>query len=166
MGRLEGPEYFSDWAVNWGLRDGKVTFRWVIVDHGKAYPFCVITEIEFIGDEGATRRYEMFEAEGFGWFQQAVLLEGVLAGIVREDRGRLLLTDNSPQTTTIHFQDTGRADVNYEVYVTARWVGTDTGKDVLVHWLSYLERIREWTRRRVRPLTADEKARLRSLLAR
>jgi TIR domain len=166
MGRLEDPEYFSDWAVDWGLRDGKVALRWTVVDHGKALPYCVITEIEFLGNEQATRRFEMFEGEGLGWFQRAVLLEGVLAGVVQVDRGRLLLTHNSPETTTIHYRDTGSSGIEYDVRVTARWLGTDTGKSVVVHWLSHLERIRDWTRRQVPRLTAEETVRLQGLLAR
>jgi hypothetical protein len=166
MGRLEEADWFSDWAVDSGLTDGKVFFRWVIVDHGKSLPYCVITEIEFLGNESATRRYEMFGAEGLGWFQRVVVLEMVLDGIKRADGGRLLLTDNSPQTVTVHVRDRGKNKMGYEVRVKARWLGTDTGKDVVVHWLSHLEQIREWVRRSDRPLTSEERAKLQALLAR
>jgi hypothetical protein len=72
----------------------------------------------------------------------------------------------SPQTTTIHYRDTGSSGIEYEVRVTARWLGTNTGKEVVAHWLTHLERIREWTRHQVPRLSADETVRLQGLLAR
>jgi hypothetical protein len=164
MGRLRGPEYHSDWAVDWGLRNGRVAFRWVIVDHSDSLPYCVITEIEFIGDKGATKRYKMFEAKGLEWVHRAAVVNGLLISVIENELGRLLLTDGFPKTTVLELRDHGSAGVNYQVRVTARRAGTDTGKDVLVHWRSHLERIHEWILRRNRPLTREELAWWKALI--
>jgi hypothetical protein len=158
LGRVDGPEYHTDWAVDWGEPDGQVEVKWTFVNHSEALPYCAITEVTFRGNAAATHRYKQFDSEGLGWLSRLIMLEGLYEALKGKELHLMLLEDNFPKTRRIELADKNRRDLT--IIVTARRLGTDTGKDLLLDWGQHLEMVRAESLRRKGRFTEDEVAAL------
>lgn len=133
MGRMDAPDFFTDWAVDWASQDGDVAFRVTFVMHGKDIPYCVVTEALIIPNATAEARYRQYEAKGLAWVGRAVALEYVAEGVGKADDCFAILEDNLPVEQRVKAQDP-KTNIGYDLRVTCRRLGEDTGKDVLVRW--------------------------------
>lgn len=162
QGRLETPDFHTDWAVDWGDVNGYASMHLTLIDHSAKIDYCVLTEVEIVGNDVATQRYHAFAERGFEWIQHGVLINAV-ADFAQRQNLQVRLTDARTQRHRVRMSDPSRG-IEYSFSVSARWVGTDTGKDILLRVGDSLDRFRsEWVRR-VRPPTDAEQREIASLL--
>ena len=135
QGRFEKqPNYHTDWSMDWGFTDnGLYMLRHTFVDHGKDVPYVILTETSIIANERASERYKMHVKNGdelLGRFPIILAL-----GEYAEKKENLLLNlcDSFPQKYEFSMQDS-KLGISYQVFVTSRWLGEDTGKDVVIHF--------------------------------
>ena len=162
MGRIGTAEHHSDWAIDYGFDDDRYVLRVTLVEFGEDLPYTVLTEIVALANEEATKRQKAYAEKGFADFGQLVVV-GTLAGVVAEQKTHIVLKDSQPQTVQFGFHDP-RSGIGYEMLIRARWLGEDTGKDVVMDCTGQLELILNAIRANRRPLTAEERAALADLI--
>lgn len=152
--RITDPEFHTDWAVDWGDLDGKFSLRITLVEQSRNYPFSVLTEVILIANEAAKSRYAETLRLGLDWFGRNVILEA-LAEFAEKTDLRILFYDQFPKHRSATLKDK-YSDKAYEVFITSRWLGEDTGRDLVVNLSGQLGQVRDYIKRTGRPLTPDE----------
>ena len=163
QGRVQRDEYYFDWSMDWFFEGERLTLRFTIIEHHRA-PFTVLTTVLVNADEAATARYRRFARAGFDWFAHSVvaaMLGEVAAG--RDDL-YMILKDQFEQKFTFAVQDKASSGV-YNVEITSRRMGEDTGKDILVNFGSQIVGISEAVLVSRGKMDAVETARLAAVLA-
>lgn len=162
MGRVGSSTNHFDWSIDHGFEDGSYFLRVTLLELSKNNPYSVLTEIVALANEEGTKRQKEYANRGFEGFGKLVVVTA-LAGMVAEHETILRLKDSQPQTTgfTMHDPKTG---ITYDMRITARWLGEDTGKDVLIDCTGQLETILEAMKASRRPLSKDESKSLADLI--
>jgi len=162
LGRLGTPDHYVDWSIDWGLEDGRWVLRVTVVEAPGDMPYSVLTEIVVRGNAQATKRQEEYERRGFADFGRTVVITA-FAAIVAKRKVFLALGDSFPQTSgsTLHDPRTG---ITYDMLISARRLGEDTGKDIVVDCAGLLEAILKGISTNQRPLTEKERAELADLI--
>jgi len=127
--RLEEPTWHTDWAIDWGQTDDGIhILRLTLVEVAESQPYSVLTVISLIPAEpNANDWYAQMAAEGKDDFARRHVVESLSAELTRLNV-RVLLEDQFEKVLQIPFTTThGR----YLANITTRWLGTDTGRDVL-----------------------------------
>jgi len=135
QGRFEKqPDYHTDWSMDWGFTDnGLYMLRHTFVDHGKDVPYVILTETSIIANESATERYKMHIKNGDELVGRFPIILALGEFAEKQDNLLLNLTDSFPQKFEFGIQDS-KLGISYQVFVTSRWLGQDTGKDVVIHF--------------------------------
>jgi len=163
QGRIEGIDYLVDWAQDWATdEDGLFVLRYVLVEHSKELPFTILSEIIVLCNEGATARYKQFENAGLDWVGRVMITE-VLNEYAEKHDLRLLLTDQKEKIFEFTVSDR-KGERRYDVLVKSRWLGQDTGNDILVNTRNHFLNLKDYIKSICRPLTKNEQDKLFSLL--
>jgi len=135
QGRFEKqPDYHTDWSMDWGFTDnGLYVLRYTIVDHGKDVPYVILTETSIVANKHATERYEIHVENGNELLGRTPIILALGKFAEKEEDLFLNLSDSFPQKYEFCIQDS-KLDISYQVLVTSRWLGQDTGKDVVIHF--------------------------------
>jgi hypothetical protein len=162
LGRSGTPGHNVDWSIDWGLQDDRWVLRVTVAEGGADMPYSVLTEIVVLANEEATRRQEEYARRGLAGFGR-ILVITALAEIVAKGKVFLALEDSFPQTTgsTLHDPRTG---ISYDMLISARRLGEDTGKVIVVDCAGQLEAILRGILANQRPLTENERAELADLV--
>ncbi len=164
QGRIDSPEFLTDWSIDWGTLNGKVCFVLTLIEHAKAGDFSMLTQVEILGNDAATSRYHAFEKEGFAWVHQGAVLDQLAAWAAQTEL-TALLTDSRPVTQRLMMGDSS-LPIRYRVDISSRWVGRDTGNDILVRVDNHLASLAQRWRATVRPPSKSELMQLAALLVR
>jgi len=159
-GQADGSTF--DWGTEWGTVDGRFCFTVLVVQTEAELPFSVLTTITALADDALTRRYEAMDGGGFGEVARAAVV-AALAALAKEAKLSLVLSSSFPEAWNGGISDLRRGD--YEVSVTSRRLGTDTGKDTVVHIDLQLALVEEAVTAGLPRLNADELRRLQLLSA-
>ncbi len=165
MGRVDQPEWNTDWAQDWGIEGDDLFFmRFIAVQHAKDEPFAALTQIHIYGDKAAATRYAAFADEGLDWVQRASIVEAMTETAQKGDL-RVVLTESHEVTRKFALGD-AKAGLTYYVTIACRRLGIDNGRDVLVDLNELMVQIQEGMRNMTRPLLKEETERLKALHAR
>ena len=125
----EDPQYHHDWGIAWRERGGLVHLEIIAATHSPRVPFTVLTTITLTGNQFATDRFHHFASKGFDWFARKVVI-GLANESPAPDSLRILIDDSLPKERKFTVKDSKSAQV-YEMAVSCRRLGEDTGMDVL-----------------------------------
>lgn len=154
LGRYEEPEWTIDWSIDHGYLDNMFSMRITVVEQAKDQPYCVLTEITITANEQTTARYRRFEEEGIDWIERTAIVHE-LAILSKKIDLRLLLEDEFPKTKEIEMRDQ-KIESAFDILITARRLGEDTGRDILLNMTGQIESITEAQRLNLRAPTSDE----------
>lgn len=159
MGRDTGPEdYHTDWSYDWGYVGDRLVIKFFVVQHSVKSPYSVLSIIQLVTSEEATRRYRAYEAAELGDLGRLVIVEMVVEAL----EGReftVILEDNFPRRKEFEFFDPQRG-LGGAVMLESRRLGDDTGRDVLMHGADEIRRIAAMVRSRVKKPSNEELERL------
>jgi len=135
QGRVEKqPDFHTDWSMDWGFTDdGLYVLRNTFVDHGKDVPYVILTEISTIADEKASGRYKMHVKNGNELLGRFPIILALGEFAEKNIDLHLVLEDSFPKKHEFGIQDS-KLGLSYHVLVTSRWLGEDTGKNVVIHF--------------------------------
>ena len=154
LGRYEVPERTIDWAIDHGYIDDIFSMRITVVEQAQDQPYCVLTEIKINANEIATERYRRFEKEDIDWSERRAIVHE-FARLSKNIDLRLLLEDEFPKTKKIEMRDQ-KIESAFDIQITARRLGEDTGRDILLNLTGQLESITEAQRLNLRAPTPGE----------
>jgi len=162
QGRIQTDGYDFDWAIDWTEADEPLHLQIIIVEHYRIPPVTGLTTIAVACNDLATRRYRIFEREGFDSFGRGVILES-LAEFAAREKLLLLLEDQHEREFDFAIKDENKG-IRLDVHVTSRRLGEDTGKDLLVNIGGQLTTVRDSARASSVKLSPEETQRLFGLL--
>lgn len=156
QGRIEQqPNYFTDWGMDWGYDDnGLYYLRNIFVDHGQDIPYVVVTEITAFANQVATERYKKHVANGKEWLGRYPILL-TLGEFAEENKNLHLVLENSfPKKYEFGLRDSNLG-AEYNIRVISRWLGNDTGKDVLIDFGNHLIMVKEHMQKTMKDFPAS-----------
>lgn len=147
------PEYSVDWSMDWGFKDkGLFCLRLTFVDHGKDIPYVVLTEMNIFANEVATERYKMRARNGKEWLGRLPIILALGDYAEQNKDLHLVLDDSFPKSHKFRWQDS-KLGIIYDVIVTSRWVGEDTGKSVFIDYGNHLIEVKRRLVRNIKDFT-------------
>lgn len=153
--RIESPKYTIDWSEDWWFESDLFCMRFTVVDSPKDVPITLVTEITVRCNDETTKRYRRYVDAGLDWIGRAIIAEA-LFDIGAEKEIDLLLDSTLPSVENITLGDSRQTGMRYDVTVSARRLGVDTGKIQLVHASNYLRGIRDYVKSVSRKMTDEE----------
>lgn len=163
QGRIEAPQWYTDWALDWNRRDGVIELRLTMIEQAMNRPYCVLNIVTVTGNQRATARYAQFEASGLDWFARVVIMAAVEEAFKGKDL-TVFLDDQMPQRRTIPSRK-DKHGIGYGVEIETRWIGEDTGMSVLFHLGKQLLEIIQHMRETTRKPDEEEMARVLAIVA-
>lgn len=140
--RLVEPDWHTDWSIDWGSMDGHHIVRLTLVEVAESQPYTVVTMIDLVPSEPANEWFDGMASEGRDEDARRHVVESLSAKLTAEDF-RVYLEDSHEQMEQIEFPtDHG----NFLAIIRTRWLGTDTGRDVLFNTAQQIEGIVEQMR--------------------
>lgn len=150
QGRAERPDFHTDWAVDWGARNGVGWMKMVLLDHSPQLPYSCYTEVKFafdkrtsdwFVDELRAERAELAQLHVMGTLVQKLAEVGDF---------RILIPDQFVQSRTIECL-TEAPRIKTLVSIDTRRLGEDTGRDILFDVGSQLTKIHAGWKKIVQP---------------
>lgn len=150
QGRIENPEFHTDWGISWGHLGDRYVLHLRFVDHSEQLPYCVLTEIQIIANEAMTQKMHSYEEKGIGWFGRAILISALDQAVKEQNAKPFVLEDSFPRTKTLHFMD-AKTGIGHEVVISSVWLGNDTGMLILVDYPGHIEHVLQDLNRDITP---------------
>jgi hypothetical protein len=160
---IVAPEWHTDWAIDWGLVDGRAFYTLTFVERAVDKPYSCLVVLRIRGNAKATERYVLYQREGLDWVYRHIVLD-TLAEKARELDLRMVLHDPLPQKQSFGIYDE-KLGIEWEVGIEARLLGEDTGYDTLLDIGGMLEAALAHARSSARSPTEAEQRDLQSILA-
>lgn len=130
QGRMDDPEWHTDWSISWGIREGdKMLFlELCIVEHGERQPYSILISVFIEAGQGLSQLYREQKTVRRG-IRRAIV--GFVAQQMKEQK-KLTFKFEDSKPKKVHMElSVPDSDDSVAVFITARWLGTDTGKAVL-----------------------------------
>jgi hypothetical protein len=160
--RIEEPEFLIDWAIDYF--EGEFFYRRLtLVEHSEDRPYIAITELEIEGNVQATAFHQDYVVAGVEWWSDRLIIEALAESIPKDLR--VVLDDHMAKSLHLAFED-GKYGARYEVKLTSRLLGTDTGGGVLLHIGNQLLMVLDEQRSASRDLTTEEVRKVEAIRAR
>jgi hypothetical protein len=129
MSRIDEPQYYYDWALDWGYLEDRAMLRVTIIGTAKDQPLSTLSRVEIVADERATRAYEEMVREAGLDAAHIYIIGLVVRKVIAIDELVFRLEDQFERNRSHHVaNEVGE----YVVHVAARRLGIDTGRDLLV----------------------------------
>jgi len=161
-GRIENSDFITDWAEDWGYIEQNFYLRLTFIDQTKKHPYTVLTEVTAIANDTATKRYTQYHEAGLDWFGKSMVVEA-LADASEEHDFNLILEDQLPKKVFFEIYDQ-KSNCGYGINITSRWLGEDTGRDVLLSVGEHLKRVRHEIRNATPKPTPEESLRISKIV--
>jgi hypothetical protein len=129
QGRIESPNYHTDWAIDWGTVDGRDVFRLTMVYSSPEQPYTVLGEITILGDASAARWYRSQVGAGTDKTARENILLALESAMRDDDKFTYRLTDQVPRQGFVTFDLHGGT---FGATMTVRRLGMDTGRDIIM----------------------------------
>ena len=135
QGRIEEPEWHTDWAIDWGTLNNDMTLRLTMVEQAKGSPYVVLGTVTIIGDSDATKVYNRHAKAGTDHIARRDIIIGLANEVRDASRYDFILNDQMEQTTLAVFHlESG----SYGATIAVRRLGIDTGRSVVFHFGSQI----------------------------
>ena len=143
LGRIDEPEFHVDWAIDWGtFAEDFIALRLTLVEQAVDQPYSCLTVINIIADDTGTQQYKRRQRNKSRQFAQFKVID-LLANSVSEGQEiRPNLSDQFEKTSTFPLNDIQSGAV-FLVSVSARRLGEDTGRDILLNVGGQVQIIRD-----------------------
>ncbi len=132
QGRIDEPEWHTDWAIDWSKENSNFHLRLTLVEQTEEQPYSVLSVVELVANKNATKIYEELEAKG----KEKLGRRQIVGALVSAIRGGLDLSvqleDQFEKGLVVQVRDK-KIGADYLARISARRMGEDTGRDVLVH---------------------------------
>lgn len=132
QGRIDEPDWHVDWAIDWKDVDEIFHVQLTLVEQADEQPYSVLTVIEIVANDEASKLYKAMDANGKGDEGRRDIV-GVLAEAAKNGLDLSIhLEDQFEKGVVVELRDK-KSKAQYIAQITTRRMGDDTGRDVLVH---------------------------------
>lgn len=149
QGRISAKDFHTDWSMDWGFAsNGLFMLRFTFVDHSSQVPYVVLTEIQAVANGIATERYNKHVSDGKEWLGRYPVILMLSEFAEGNNDLQLIIEDSFPQKAEFTLEDS-KLGASYDVFVTSRWLGEDTGKCVTIDFGNHLIMVKEQMKKTV-----------------
>lgn len=132
LGRIKGPEYHTDWSVDWGDVKGNFAMILTYVEQAVGQPYTCLTTIEILASQVATRKFQENSTRDGPEHARRQLLKTVCENINSRDDIRPRLSDEREKVIKVLIAGPEDEEL-YQLRIGARRLGEDTGRDILIN---------------------------------
>lgn len=152
QGRLPSLDYHTDWSIDWGNVRGVPVFRLTMVDHHKDAPYTIVGDIQIMGDPIASVWYLEQAMIGKDDIARRDIITA-MANAVRDSADfNVMLEDSRPIGRIATFK---LGDGEFVARAAVRWLGTNTGRPLLMRIAGQIDNIDRSMRANARTDTID-----------
>lgn len=162
LGRIQGPIYISDFAIDWELKNNLFSVHIDAVQFEKDQEHSILTRATIRANRYATKRYKRYVDIGLEWFVVDLILQACME-IKHHDNVRVIISDNFPIKKLIILRDQS-SEVQHDVNISIRRLGRDTGRDVLYNYGRLFEQIFQSRMAKERKFTPEEQIKASQIL--
>jgi hypothetical protein len=129
QGRIEEPEWHTDWSIDWGDRNGSILFLTLtMVETTNAQPYSVFSEVHIEAGKALSDEYFAADNDIKARIRRRIVHE-VVTQLKDSDDVTFQFEDNRVKKATFRLRFQQRSVLH--IYVRSRWLGRDTGRAVL-----------------------------------
>jgi len=138
--RIDAPGWHTDWAMDWQREDDMFSVRLTLVEQADDQPYSVLSTVDIICTEDATKRYDGLNEIGEGEKGRREIV-GALDAAIRDGMDLSVVLED--QFERVFFSRIANEETGSEYYVrvATRRMGEDTGRDLVVHLGDQVRRI-------------------------
>ncbi|MCC5581865.1 toll/interleukin-1 receptor domain-containing protein [Microtetraspora sp. AC03309] len=129
MGRIDEADYHIDWALDWQVFEDDAEFRLTLVEQALGQPYTVLTLAEIAVDQEATLAYLETERQRGTEEAQKEIVSALVAATNKLGGTTFILKDQFEISERFQIIHNG---LHYYIGISARRLGVDTGRDLLV----------------------------------
>lgn len=126
--RVTEPGWHTDSAIDWGKNGSDHIFRITMVEQANNQPYCVLGVTSIIARGPAAEWYQSHIDAGTADEARARVIYALADAVRDDDDFNVLLKDHFEVSRRTAFTIEGRV---FAVISSVRWLGMDTGRDVL-----------------------------------
>lgn len=137
MGRHKSNDVTTDYAINWGLRDGLYHMTIDLVTWYEKAKKSILLQLEIDGCENATKRFLIQSEAGLEWLMKETIISMMF---VNEDFRKLNILAQNDNVFNYHIKTKDKTfDIIFDIRFRAILMGVDDGKDILINFVDFLE---------------------------
>lgn len=140
ISNVNDPNTLSDFAINWGLRGNRFELNIDAVEYSidENMPFTVLTNIVFVGNDFATKRFlEQIKEEKMDLMKNSILM---ICAENKFKENNAYLYDNEPFEQILELRDS-RTDISFKGFVKVKKLGMSDGKNKIYYYGRIFEKI-------------------------
>jgi len=138
LARFKEPEYHIDHAMDWTIEDGLILIRLTYIEQAKGQPYTCLTVVQIFLEREAKAVYDSYARNNDGAEARFRVIEALHSYLQKHGDVRPRLSDQFEQTFDFAFE--GKHGEPYIARVSARRLGEDTGRDILIYTNNLIER--------------------------
>lgn len=138
LARFKEPDYHIDYAMDWVVEEGFVAIRLIYVEQARGQPYTCLTVVEILVEGEAKAVYDSYARNNDGAEARFRAVEALHSHLQKHGDVRPRLSDQFEQV--FHFEFKGKHGDSYSAKVSARRLGEDTGRDILIYTNNLIER--------------------------
>ncbi len=134
----ENTKFVYDWALDWYInKERKLEITLDIVEFSREFQWSILTKIVIFANSNASCHYKKRLKEGL----DKVVVYSII-GTLKEKLSNesILLSDNKANKQRVTIED-NKLKYKFEVAITSRKLGKDTGRDYVLHIGNYYKQI-------------------------
>lgn len=138
LARFKEPDYHIDHAMDWAVKEDLVAIRLTYVEQAKGQPYTCLTVVEILAEGEAKAVYDSYARDNDGAEARFRAVEALHSHLQNHGDLRPRLSDQFEQIFSFQFK--GKHGESYSARVSARRLGEDTGRDILINTNNLVER--------------------------
>lgn len=141
QGRIEDPQFHTDWSVVWLEKDDRMNVEWTFIDHGHEWPYVILTRCQVLCDLTTSKRFKDAQKKNKQNDELRDMLARILASL-KDDKLTETIGSTAEKFVAWKIRAiAGRGELS--ILITCRRLGIDNGMDTLVHIDPKLRRAHE-----------------------
>jgi len=132
MSRIKGPEFNTDWSIDWDIRSGELKLMITYLQLPSNYPYSCLITVEIVGNEIASEIFRDTSLELHPDFAKLRIVKSLITQFEQSKDLKALLEDEKAKTHLVSING-DMAGEKYTLRVTARRLGEDTGRNILIN---------------------------------
>jgi hypothetical protein len=137
MGRSVKNDVTTDYAINWGLQDDHFTMSIDLINWYERVRKSILLQLKIVGCQNSTKRFLAQVELGMGWLMKEAVISMMYTNKDFRDLN-ILVQNNEEYKYHIKTQDR-KMNITFDVEFRAILMGEDTGSDVLINFVDFLE---------------------------
>ena len=138
LARFKEPDYHIDHAMDWQFNNNLVSIRLTYVEQARGQPYTCLTTVHILIEGEAKAIYDAYSKDNDGEMARFRVVEALYLHLQKQDSIRPRLSDQFEKRLEFEFK--GKLGEAYAAMISARRLGEDTGRDILINTSNLIER--------------------------